>query len=263
MTLPDNPLPRELVPGIFWLGECLEQPHGKVMLHGCNSVFIVAGDECSLIVEAAHPKDLAVVEAQIDEVVASGIPEVRYLFTTHQETPHASGIGRMLQRFPKAVACGPTQDFHLVFPQYADRFMPLDIGESVDLGGTEFVVVEAVMRDLLYTRWGFDTRRRTLFPGDGFAYNHYHAENQCGCLAEEVPALELEQMTAMFAEFALYWTQFVDLEPYIARLDKVIDELGVEIVAPTHGLPIADMETIMPRIREGLRLGSASGAPAA
>jgi len=256
-----NPLPRELAPGIWWLGECLLQPHGGTMLHSSNSVFVVCGEDSSLIVEGGHPKDLVVIERQIDGLMERGIPEVRYVFTTHQETPHCSGIGRMLQRFPEALACGPVADFHLVFPQYEDRFMPLEIGESVDLGGSEFVAVEAVIRDLLYTRWGYDTSRRALFPGDGFAYNHYHTDEQCGAVAEEVPELDIEDMTAMFAEFALYWTQFVDLEPYIARLDDLIGELGVELVAPTHGLPISDLAATLPRVREGLRLGSAKGAP--
>jgi flavorubredoxin len=258
-----NPLPRELAPGLFWLGECLEQPHGDVMLHGCNSVFVLTGDDSSMIVEGGHPKDLVVIENQIEQLVRGGIPPVRFIFTTHQETPHSSGVGRMLQRFPEAILCGPLHDYHLVFPQYQDRFLPLDVGERVDLGGTEFVVVEAVIRDLLYTRWGYDTRSRTLFPGDGFAYNHYHADDQCGKVAEEVPELDLEDMTAMFAEFALYWTQFVDLEPYIQRLESLIDELGVDLVAPTHGLPITNLEATMPRVRQGLRLGSAHGAPSA
>jgi hypothetical protein len=79
----------------------------------------------------------------------------------------------------------------------------------------------------------------------------------CGRLAEEVPELDLPDMTALFAQLALYWTQFVDIEPYVERLDELLDELGVELIAPTHGLPIGDLGTIVPRIREGLRLGSA------
>lgn len=63
-------------------------------------------------------------------------------------------------------------------------------------------------------------------------------------------------MTALFAELALYWTKFVDLEPYIRRLDRmVVDELEVELIAPTHGLPIADVAGTLPAIRHGLRVG--------
>ena len=33
----------------------------------------------------------------------------------------------------------------------------------------------------------------------------------------------------------------------------------MQIVAPTHGLPIADLPRILPEIVSGLRLGSAGG----
>ena len=98
-----------------------------------------------------------------------------------------------------------------------------------------------------------------LFPGDGFAYSHYHEDGHCGQTAEESPSLDLPEMTALFAELALYWTRFQDLEPYIARLHELLDELDVRIVAPTHGLPIADLPRILPEIVSGLRLGSAGG----
>ena len=35
------------------------------------------------------------------------------------------------------------------------------------------------------------------------------------------------------------WTRHVDIEPYIDRLNEFIfDGLDVQIIAPTHGLPI-------------------------
>jgi hypothetical protein len=97
-----------------------------------------------------------------------------------------------------------------------------------------------------------------LFPGDGFAYSHYHEDGHCGQTAEESPSLDLPEMTALFAELALYWTRFHDLEPHIVRLLALLDDLDVRIVAPTHGLPIADLPAILPRIVEGLRLGSSA-----
>jgi len=256
-----NLLPREIAPGIFWLSDCLTIEYRGQPLHGYNSVYLVAGDACSMLVEGGHPQDLAVTEAQLDALLASGLPELRYLFTTHSETPHAAGLGRLLSRYPNAVACGDLQDLPLVFPDFRDRMMRMDPGDRIDLGGTEFVAVEAVIRDMPYTRWGFETRHRVLFPGDGFAYSHYHEAGMCGRLAEEVPELDLPDMTALFAQLALYWTQFVDIEPYIERLDELLfDELSVELIAPTHGLPIGDLESVLPRVREGLRLGSAGHA---
>jgi glyoxylase-like metal-dependent hydrolase (beta-lactamase superfamily II) len=242
---------------VFWLGDCLEQLHEGRMLHGYNSTYLVCGERSSLLVEAGHPQDLPVVEAQLEGLIAAGVPPLRHVFTTHQETPHAGGLGRVLERFPEAEAVGDVRDFHLIFPGQAGRFRALAPGEGIDLGGTSFQVVASVIHDLRTTQWGFDTRRRVLFPGDGFAYSHYHHDGHCGRTAEEAPSLDLPDMTALFAEQALYWTRFRDMAPFIERLEDLLwRELEVDLVAPTHGLPITDLHTTLPKILEGLRLGS-------
>jgi flavorubredoxin len=246
-----HPMPRELVPGVIWLGDCIREPWRGTMLHGYNSAYLVRGEDCSLLVEAGHPKDLPVLERQLEELLADG-PPLRYIFCTHQETPHSSGIARVLRRHSKVELCGDVRDYHLFFPAYEDRFRPLERGESLDLGGTEFMVVEAVIRDLVSSQWGFDTSRRVLFPGDGFAYSHYHEAGMCGSTAEESPELALEEMTGLFAELALYWTRFTDMEPHVARLSELLRTLDVALIAPTHGLPIADPAATAPAIFEGL-----------
>ena len=185
------------------------------------------------------------------------MPEPRYIFTTHTETPHSGGVGRYLGRFPEMTAVGDISDLHLVFPAFSERLAPMAKGQALDLGDTEFVVVEAVFRDYLHTRWGFDTRRRILFAGDGFSYSHYHAAGQCGGMAEEVEHLALPDMTSQFAELAFAWTRYVDIEPYIARLDRLLfEELDVRLIAPTHGLPIGNPRQTMPAVCDGLRMGS-------
>jgi flavorubredoxin len=256
MTNPGH-LPRELAPDLFWIGDCLEQPYRGEIFHGYNSSYLIVGEHSCALIEAGFPPDLEVLDQQLESLLSRGLPELRYVFMTHQETPHSSGLGRLLERYPTAVACGDVSDFHLVFPQFADRLRSLEIGESIDLGGTELVVVDPVIRDLNTTLWAFDTSRRVLFPGDGFAYSHYHRDGHCGCLAEEADSLDIPDMTALFAELALHWTTFHDMTPFVRRLEQlVLEELEVEMIAPTHGLPIADVKGTLPKIIEGLFLGS-------
>jgi flavorubredoxin len=250
--LSDNPLPRELAPGLFWLGDCIQERREGQILHGYNSCYLLRGDHSSLLIEAGHPKDLPVIEAQLEGLLQGDGPELRYVFTTHQETPHSSGIARVLERHPEAVVVGDVRDYHLLFPEHEGRFRQMDLGQSIDLGGTEFTIVEAAIRDLLSTQWGFDARSRGLFPGDGFAYSHYHEAGMCGATAEEAPDLALADMTGLFAELALYWTRFTDMEPYVARVQALLDELRVELICPTHGLPIADPPTTVPKVIDGL-----------
>jgi flavorubredoxin len=249
-------LPRELAPGIFWLGHCMKRLLASgASLHLYNCGYLVAGEKHSAFVETGMTCDALVVMEQAEQLLAErGLPEPRYIFTTHSEMAHSGGIGRLMERFPDTTVHGDISDFHLVFPQYVDRVHWAEPGERFDLGGTEIVVCESVFRDFVHSRWFFDTKRRALFPGDGFAYAHHHEEGACGHIAEEVPEMDISGEMAFFAEVAFHWTQYVDIEPFIARLRKVMfEELDVQLVAPTHGLPIADPRATMPTVEAGMR----------
>jgi flavorubredoxin len=258
-------LPRALASGLFWLGDCLAVPHDGELVHNYTSVFLVQGDKKSLIVDTGHQKDWAALQKQVDGLMAQGVPAIDYVFATHTEMPHAANLGRWLSKFPNAVAVGDVRDYHLVFPDFADRFVPLGVGDRIDLGGTEFVFLEAVIRDLVTSLWGYDTRRRALFPGDGFAYMHHHLAHECGYTAEELPDLPIPEFTAIFAEYALYWTRFTDMEPKIQQLEELLaGEDPVDIILPAHGCPILDPSLTVAKVKEGLRLGgSVASADAA
>jgi flavorubredoxin len=251
-----RPLPREVSPGVFWLGQCLEQREAKKMYHSYNAAFLVVGETASMFVDTGHPKDFPEIERQASDVLARGAPPVKYLFLTHQETPHSGGLGRFLDRFPDVMIYGEMSDYHLAFPQYADRMHWMKLGDTLDLGGDTFVTVESVVRDLRTTLWGFTTKGRVLFPGDGFAYSHYHEDGHCGLVAEEAATLDLGETSAVFAERALFWTKFVDMTIYTEELDKLLAELDVRTICPSHGLPITDPEATVPKVKEGLIFGA-------
>jgi flavorubredoxin len=250
-----NPLPREVAPGVFWLGECLEQRQQGKIYHGCNASFLIVGGTSSMLVETGHPKDFPIIESQLNALMV-GKPPLQYLFVTHQETPHCGGLGRVLSRYPEAILCGDVSDYHLAFPEHEHRMRMMKEGDEIDLGGRGFRAVEPVVRDMRTTWWGFETRERVLFPGDGFAYSHYHEDGHCGLVAEEAASLDLQDTTAVFADLALWWTKWADMRNYCDRLDRLIETLGVKTVCPTHGLVITDVAKTMPKVKEGLLYGS-------
>jgi flavorubredoxin len=248
------PLPRELVPGIFWIGSCLPQPTAERLLHTYNSCYLVAGARESLLVETGCAQALPETVSQLEEILSRDVPPLRWILCTHQETPHSAGLGWLFERYPDVRLAGEVRDYHLYFPDLVERFVPLPIGAEVDLGGTAVRIYASVIRDLPSTVWAFDTSRRVLFPGDGFAYAHHHDRGHCGCTAEEAPELPIPEMTSLFADAALYWTRFTDMRRYVERLDEFLDRDlgGVRLVAPTHGLPITDLGATMPEVRAGL-----------
>jgi flavorubredoxin len=247
-----KPMPRELADGVFWLGDCLEQPTRGKIYHTYNAAFLLCGTEASMLIETGHPKDFPLIDKQMKGLLAGRAP-LKYLFVTHQETPHSGGLGRVLARYPEAMLCGDMSDYHLAFPQFADRMISMTQGDSIDLGGRSFVAVEPVIRDLRTTWWGFDTKERVLFPGDGFAYSHYHEDGHCGLVAEEAVSLDLPDVSSTFADLALFWTKFADMNVYCDRLDHLIARLDVKVVAPTHGLPITDVKNTVPKVQQGLK----------
>jgi flavorubredoxin len=255
-TVQRKRLPREIADGVFWLGDCLEQRANGKIYHTYNAAFLLVGTEASMLIETGHPKDFPLLDGQLKELLA-GRPPLQYLFVTHQETPHSGGLGRVLSRYPQAVLCGDLCDYHLAFPHLEGRLLDMKGGDSIDLGGRTFVAVEPVIRDLRTTWWGFDTKERVLFPGDGFAYSHYHEDGHCGLFAEEAVSLNLPEVSAVFADRALFWTKFTDMNLYADRLQWLVDELDVRVIAPSHGLPILDPAATVPKVKEGLLYGSA------
>jgi hypothetical protein len=193
-TVQRKRLPREIADGVFWLGDCLEQRANGKIYHTYNAAFLLVGTEASMLIETGHPKDFPLLDGQLKELLA-GRPPLQYLFVTHQETPHSGGLGRVLSRYPQAVLCGDLCDYHLAFPHLEGRLLDMKGGDSIDLGGRTFVAVEPVIRDLRTTWWGFDTKERVLFPGDGFAYSHYHEDGHCGLFAEEAVSLNLPEVS--------------------------------------------------------------------
>jgi flavorubredoxin len=251
---PPNPLPREIAPGVFWLSECMVVPTQTEVVHVYNGAYMVVGDRHAALIETGITSVHKIVLRQVKSLLEGSPASLRYVFVTHSEMAHCGGVGNALAGYPEATVHGEVSDLHLVFPAFADRIHFADPGDRFDLGGREIVVVESVFRDMAHSRWYFDTREKVLFPGDGFAYGHHHNPADCGRFAEEASGLDIAEEMGRFALAAFHWTHFVDIEPYLDRLDQLLfRELGVETVAPTHGLVISDPEGTMPTIKEGFR----------
>jgi flavorubredoxin len=251
-------LPRQLTDRVHWIGDCSGRTELQGLdLHSYMSAYVVAGDDCSAIVDTGHPKDWAVVTRQLDELHEQGVPAIRYLIPTHPEIPHSGNLGKLLRRYPDSTVVGEVRDYALIFPEYADRLVPMAAGAEVYLGNATLRMVEGVLHDLEPTTWVYFPEGTTLFVGDGFAYMHEHNEGHCGKVAEEAPTLDIEAFTAMFAEAALFWTRYTSMGPVIEYLDEFLSRHPCSVIAPGHGLPITDPATMMPRIRQGLLLGAA------
>jgi flavorubredoxin len=248
-------LPREIAEGLFWLGDCFVWPAapGAEVEHAYTASYLLAGDDYSMLVDTGHPTDWDSVSRQVDVLIERGMPELRWIFPTHPEVTHSGNLARLLTRFPRARMISNTADFHLIFPDYVDRFEHITVGDEIDLGNRTFVFVEAVFRDLLSSVWGYDRKAKALFCADGLGFGHLHAAKHCGMFTEEIAGLDIEELTREFMESALYWSRLKSPVPQSNRLLELIEtEYPVDLIAPAHGSPIMNPQETVPRIIDAM-----------
>ncbi|MFC0488609.1 MBL fold metallo-hydrolase [Sinomonas atrocyanea] len=252
-------LPRSVADGVTWLSSCLPFNIDGRVIHGHNSTFLVQGETASLLVDTGNPSSWPIISEKLDELL--GDRELDYVFPTHPELPHTGNLPRLVQKYPKVQIVGDTRDYHLFYPQIEASLQARVPGESIDLGGHEFLIVEALIRDLPNTQWGFVPRSGVLFTADGFCYMHrpelddedpVHLPGECGLTTDELAGPVAVENAAFFTGSALYWARFAnDADAVYDRVLGLVEELGVTTVAPTHGNVITNICDVEPIIRAG------------
>lgn len=234
-------LPIEAAPGLHWLGGCSDSGtwpgrEGIRHTHEHCSSFLVVGSERTVLVDTGHFAHWYAVEGQLEQALDGR--SVDYILPSHQEIPHAGNLGRIMAKYPDSVAIGDVRDYHLFHPEIdRERLVVKHGGDSVDLGNSEFVVLDAVWKDLTGTMWGYDTRLRALFPSDGLGYVHDHEPAVCGLLASELPHDYKPYEEWRFA-LPFIGMKFQSTLPGVERYRALLERYPVEIICSAHGAPM-------------------------
>lgn len=242
-------LPRLLTPDVLWTGGCVELEIQGERVHSHFGNYVVRGSRTSILVDTGHPMHAEQIEAALDGFLGGAQPG--YIFPTHLEYPHCGLLPKWLRKYPDAQVIGDTRDYALHYPEHAGRFIQMDPGAFVDLGGRNFAVVPAIWCDLKETLWGFDTRDRILFVADGFSATHHHLPGHCGLTAGEQPIPDLGMMR-IINELALQWTRYTDASTTFDELDELLGLLQPRIIAPAHGAVIDQPELMLPAIKDAM-----------
>ena len=188
-----------------------------------------------------------------------------WIFPTHAEPPHSGNVGRLLAKFPQAKVIGDVRDYHLFFPGCENRLVPAAEGDKLDLGeGYALTFVEAFFKDLPGTLWALEERQGVLFVSDGFGLGHrepgeslqdddpmpVHLPGECTKLVSELSAPPSVDQAFTSVMGSLHWTRFVDSEPIFEELLEVLTSHSTKLIAPAHGYPIDEVESMLPLIRE-------------
>lgn len=253
-------LPREFAPGVTWMSSCLPFKLSDRVIHGHNSTYLVQGSEGSAMVDTGNTSSWPIISSTLDDLL--GDKPLDYVFPTHPELPHTGNLPRLVEKYPDIKVVGDIRDYHLFYPQIVPNLNAHEPGDRFDLGGgTELVIVEALIRDLPNTQWAFVPSAGVLFTADGFCYMHrpelddedpVHLPGECGLVTTELREQVAVENAAFFTGSALYWARFAnDADDVYDRVLAKIRELGVTSVAPTHGNVITNILDVEPIIRAG------------
>lgn len=260
--------PREIAPGIFWLGGCTEtKAFVTQVVHVHSSTYLVRGGLQALMVDTGNPRDWRVISADLDKLLAGR--QLDWLAPTHPELAHCGNLRRLLLKYPGAQVVGDIRDYHLYYPEFIHRFVPLSVGDEVDLGGGyRIVLLEALIKDLPNTQWVYEPSQGVMFVSDGFSYTHHppvddepvHLPSECAMLSSELPAIPSVEQAAFLTRAALYWTRFVDVSLDFERFEQLLTRYPARMIAPAHGSVIVDIDQVMPVIREAHRVAYKEGS---
>ncbi|WP_424138297.1 MBL fold metallo-hydrolase [Roseomonas chloroacetimidivorans] len=247
--------PREIAPGILWFGNCLRITMGGEVFHSHLGVYLLKGNEKTLLVDTGMTRHWKSMRRQIDRALDGR--SLDYVFPTHPEVPHCSNIPNLLDHYPGSRVVGDVRDYHLYYPEYADRFGEMGAGDVIDLGGQRVVFVPAVIRDLPSSLWAYEETRQVMFVADGFGFAHagsddpsrddpLHRPGECALTSEEI----IDGLQVGRGEFvvraALYWSRFVDPAPLFAEMRDLLTAHPATIIAPAHGNVVVDVPRTLP-----------------
>jgi flavorubredoxin len=263
MNGPVRELPREIAGGVWWIGGCLESAAFDEPVHFHTSAYLIVGVEKTLLFDTAPPGAWADVQRDLDQVL--GNRTLDYVVPSHPEIPHAGSLTRVLDKYPGAAVIGDLRDYHLYFPDYTHRMTSVPHGTELDLGGGyRFTILDALIEDLPTTVWGYEHRRRVLFPVDALGYGHLpqqaglpdeplHRRGQCALLSSELVKPPDLDLATHLTQSSLYWSRYVDITPYLQQLDELLQRYPADLLAPAHGSVVDDPAVVMPVIREAHR----------
>jgi glyoxylase-like metal-dependent hydrolase (beta-lactamase superfamily II) len=256
-------VPRMVLPDLAWVGGCSNssgwpgRAETRPVTHEPCMAYVIMGAQKTIMMDTGHYGLWYSLDGQLDAVL-KGRP-LDYVFVSHQEIPHTGNLGRLLRKYPNAVAVGDVRDYHLFHPEVAlDRLVQKQHGDRIDLGDREIVFLDAIWKDLSGTMWTYDTRLKLLFSADTFGYIHLHDENVCGTMFHEMPEQTLGSVIGRPA-LPFFGMRSRDQAARVEAFRGFLKQYPLEIITSGHTAPI--MGAMVPRAIEKLLGDIASGGP--
>lgn len=275
--------PREIAEGIFWINKCISAEIDGNPVHVHLSMYLVVGEDRTLLIDTSVPSLFPEILGQVEEALAGRTLD--YLFVTHPEVPHSSAMPLFLERFPELKVVGDLRDYHLYFPNYLDRFVSMAHDSALDLGGKAFRFIDAPIKDLPNSMWGYEETTKAMFVCDGFSFTHSsdqivtdygqilaseddddaptHQPGDCALLSSElVSGVDVAKASYVLRR-ALMWSRFVDADLLFDEVAALLKRYPPTLICPSHGSVIDDIDHVLPVIKETHAVAYSASRPQA
>jgi len=225
---------KKLTDKVTWVGKIdweLRSFHGNELSTRRGSSYnsyLVRDKKIALIDTVWLPYDAEFVQNLQKEIDLSSID---YIISNHAEVDHSGSLAELMRHIPdKPIYCTANGAKHLKAQYHQDwNFVTVKTGDTLDLGDSKLIFVEAPMLHWPDTMFCYLTGENILFSNDAFG-QHYASETMYN---DTVDTCEL------YEEAMKYYANI--LTPFSALVTKKINEviglkLPLNMICPSHGV---------------------------
>ena len=214
--------------GVTWVHECFPEVNGHLHV----SVYLIETPHGHILIDSGsfyHRDSLA---DRINHATRG--QGIGALILSHSDYPHSGNIPSFRTEWGDFDIVASCADPEIQGLPYARR---VRIGETVDVLGRRFTILDPPLADRSHTTWVFDEESSVLFVADGFGTLHQSGE--CHTAWGELPTEGRGNGVADFHEQTLPWVRYADPDRLMDSLRAIFDRHEASWVAPIHGPPIA------------------------
>ncbi len=225
--------------GVYWVGavdwdrvlfdELVSLPEGT-----SYNAYLVKGSEKTALIDTVEPHKKGEFFRNLEEL---GVDRIDYVVSNHAEQDHSGTIPDVLERFPEAKVvtnkkCKAMLIDLLHLPE--EVFQVIDEGEELSLGDKTLQFFMAPWVHWPETMFTWLKEDRILFT--------------CDFLGSHIATSELfdttdENRAKVYLETKRYYAEIMmPFRNFIKKHLALIDRLQPEIIAPSHGVVIKDVE---------------------
>jgi len=219
----------EIVKDVYWVGvrdwnkrifdALIPLPKGT-----SYNAYLVVGSEKRALIDTVAPGFEGELEEKINEI--TDVADIDYIVMNHAEPDHSGAIPYLLERNEKAILIATKKGVDMAKAYYDvpdERIMVVKDGDTVSLGGKTLRFIEAPWLHWPETMFTYLVEDKILFPCDFFGA--HLAES---FYDDDVPDL-LTHAQRYFGEIMMPFSAMAK------RALQKIEELEIEIIAPSHG----------------------------